>query len=419
MRFRLALGGGSGLLLVAVLVFAANLRGPIAALAPVVSDVTAELALTPAAVGLLTGLPVLCFALAAPLASGFIGRFGVGRAVTVSLLVIIAGTVLRSVAGFPTAVVGTLLLGVAITIGNIAVPVVTRRDFPLVIAGVTGAYTAAMNLGAMTTTAFTAPIAQSLGWRWALGVWSLLAVAALVLWLVAAHVRRGQAAAGAAAAGRGGDGRGAGGGEPVGAVVDVVVPTIETAPRTHVLRRPFIWALAAVFGMQSFGYYGMTAWLPQLLSDRIGLDQAAAGGGAAPFQAAAIVSALTVPLVLARRIPARVVFLALIGLWLALPLGIFFAPGAWLAWVVCAGLAQGGLFTVVMSVVLQRASGVADARRSSAAVQSFGYLFAATGPSVLGALNASSGSWSLPLATLLVGFSLAAVAGAYAMRPVR
>ncbi len=419
MRSRLALGGGSGLLLVAVLVFAANLRGPIAALGPVVGDVTAELALSPAAVGLLTGLPVLCFALAAPLASGFIGRFGVGRAVTVSLLVIIVGTVLRSVAGFPTAVVGTLLLGVAITIGNIAVPVVTRRDFPLVIAGVTGAYTAAMNLGAMTTTAFTAPIAQSLGWRWALGVWSILAVAALVLWLVALRVRRTQAAGGGAPDGRVDDGAGAGTGEPGGAVVGVVVPEIRTPPFTPVLRRPFIWTLAAVFGMQSFGYYGMTAWLPQLLSDQIGLDQAAAGGGAAPFQAAAVVSALTVPVVLARRIPARVVFLGLIALWLALPLGIFLAPGAWLVWVTCSGLAQGGLFTVVMSVVLQRASSVADARRSSAAVQSIGYLFAATGPSVLGALNASSGSWTLPLATLLVGFSLAAFAGSYAMRPAR
>src|SRR5690606_41175488 len=123
--------------------------------------------------GLLAGLLVLCFALVAPLASGFIARFGVGRAVTVSLLVIIAGTVLRSVAGFPTAVVGTLLLGVAITIGNIAVPVVTRRDFPLVIAGVTGAYTAAMNLGAMTTAAATAPPAPAWGWPRAAGGVSL------------------------------------------------------------------------------------------------------------------------------------------------------------------------------------------------------------------------------------------------------
>src|SRR5690606_28558514 len=122
-RMKLRLAGGSGLLLVAVLVFAANLRGPIAALGPVVGDVATELALTPAAVGILSGLPVLCFALAAPLASGFIGRFGVGRTVTRSLLLIIAGTVLRSWAGFPTAVLGTLLLGVAITAGNIAVPV--------------------------------------------------------------------------------------------------------------------------------------------------------------------------------------------------------------------------------------------------------------------------------------------------------
>lgn len=396
MRFRLA--GGSGLLLVAVLVFAGNLRGPIAALGPVVGDVATELALSPAAVGILTGLPVLCFALAAPLASGFIGRFGVGRTVTLSLVLIIVGTVLRSWAGFPTAVLGTLLLGVAITAGNIAVPVVTRRDFPLAIAGVTGAYTAAMNLGAMTTTAATAPLAQAWGWRWALGVWSILAVAALALWLVAARIRRSPRQVATAAP-------------------PVVV--LEREPRVPVLRRPSTWALAAVFGMQSFGYYGITAWLPRLLADHIGLDQSAAGGGAAPFQAAAVVSALTVPIVLARRVPARAVFLALVALWLALPAGVLLAPGAWLVWVTSAGLAQGGLFTVVMSVVLQRASSVSDARRSSAAVQSIGYLFAATGPSILGTLHASTGSWTVPLVTLFAGFTLAAAAGAFAMRPVR
>ena len=172
--------------------------------------------------------------------------------------------------------------------------------------------------------------------------------------------------------------------------------------------------------MQSFGYYGMTAWLPELLADVLLLDPAGAGGAAAPFQAAAVVSALAVPVALARRVPARVVFLVLVGLWLALPLGVLWAPAGWLVWVTSAGLAQGGLFTVVMAVVLQRAVSVADARRTSAAVQTIGYLIAASGPSVLGALRGTSGSWLAPNLLLVTGFCLAAVAGAIAMRtPVR
>ena len=405
MRSRLAVGGGGALLLVAVLVFAGNLRGPIAALGPVIGEVTAELALTPAAVGMLTGLPILCFALAAPLASGAIGRFGVGWSVTASLGVLIAGTVLRSSAGFTAAIVGTLLIGVAITAGNIAIPVVTRRDFPHLIAGVTGASTAAMNLGAMGTTAFTAPVAAAHGWRWGLGIWALGAVAALALWLVAGRIRRSRRT------------------RRRPEVVDApsTVPVVELAPRatSHVLRRSFVWALALVFAVQSFGYYGMTTWLPQVLTDRLGFSAAAAGGAAAPFQAAAVISALTVPVLLARRIPARAVFLGLIALWLALPLGMILLPALWPVWVTSAGLAQGGLFTVVISVVLQRALDVADARRSAAAVQTIGYARAATGPSLLGGLYAASGAWTVPMLTLVGAFLLAGALGAFAMRPVR
>ena len=425
--------GGSTLLLVAVLVFAANLRGPLAALGPVVGEVATELALSPAAVGLLTGLPVLCFALAAPLASGLVARAGVGWAVTGALVVIVAGTVLRSAAGFTAALAGTLLIGVAITIGNIAVPVVVRRDFPLAIAGVTGAYTAAMNLGAMATTALTAPLASALGWRRGLAAWGLLALAALALWLVAAVVRRkaralpppgtpsapGSPSAVSTASTSVADSAPGSGSAP-GAAPAPASPDARDGPAPPVLRRPFVWLLAGVFGMQSFGYYGMTAWLPELLGDVLVLDQAGAGGAAAPFQAAAVISALAVPVALARRVPARVVFLVLVGLWLALPLGVLWAPAGWLVWVTSAGLAQGGLFTVVMAVVLQRAVSVADARRTSAAVQTIGYLIAASGPSVLGALRGTSGSWLAPNLLLVTGFCLAAVAGAIAMRtPVK
>ena len=358
---------------------------------------------------------------------------GVGWAVTGALVVIVAGTVLRSAAGFTAALAGTLLIGVAITIGNIAVPVVVRRDFPLAIAGVTGAYTAAMNLGAMATTALTAPLASALGWRRGLAAWGLLALAALALWLVAAVVRRkaralpapslpsapGSPSAVSTASTSVADSAPGSGSAP-GAAPAPASPDARDGPAPPVLRRPFVWLLAGVFGMQSFGYYGMTAWLPELLADVLLLDPAGAGGAAAPFQAAAVASALAVPVALARRVPARVVFLVLVGLWLALPLGVLWAPAGWLVWVTSAGLAQGGLFTVVMAVVLQRAVSVADARRTSAAVQTIGYLLAASGPSVLGALHGASGSWLAPNLLLVAGFCFAAVAGAIAMRtPVR
>jgi len=380
---------GRLLALLALLLVAVNLRGPIAAVGPVVSEMSADLAMSPGVAGLLTGLPVLCFALAAPLASALLGRLGVGRVVAGAMTLLVAGLVLRSAAGATTALLGTLLVGLAITAGNLAVPVVTRRDFPLRIAAVTGATTAAMNIGAMTTTALTAPLAQSHGWRLATAVWGVAAVAALGLWCATgqARVRGGEVAA--------------------------------VAPGGSMLRRPAVWAFAFVFATQSFGYYGMTAWLPLVLRETLDLTEAQAGGAATPFQAAAIVAALLVPWLLARRVPARTVFLGLVALWLALPLGLVLAPGGWPVWVTAAGLSQGGLYTVVISVILQRSRDVDDARRTTATVQTVGYVLAALGPSALGELRIASAGWTAPLLLLVVLFSLVAVVGGAVMRPVR
>ncbi|WP_235843546.1 MFS transporter, partial [Cellulomonas algicola] len=179
---RAAADGARGLLLAAVLLYALNLRAPITALAPVVDDVQADLGLSAAGVGLLTGVPVLCFALATPLVAVLLARQGTTRVVTASLVTVLVGTVLRSVDGFGTALVGTVLIGVAITAGNVAVPVVIGRDFPSAVPRATGLYTAALNAGSVLTTTLTEPLASLVGWRWALASWGGLAVVGLVVW---------------------------------------------------------------------------------------------------------------------------------------------------------------------------------------------------------------------------------------------
>src|SRR6185312_874605 len=149
----------------------------------------------------LTGLPVLCFGLATPAASALLARFGLGRGVSISLVVLLAGMLLRSVDGLPSALAGTLLIGAAITVGNVAVPVVIARDLARRSGPVLGAYTASLNLGSMVTLALTVPLAGLVGWRAALVVWGGLVLLAVGAWWYAMHGSDG---------GRGGDGRGAG-----------------------------------------------------------------------------------------------------------------------------------------------------------------------------------------------------------------
>ncbi|MBO9553251.1 MFS transporter [Cellulomonas sp.] len=367
-----------GLLLSAVLLYALNLRAPITALAPVVEPLRDDLGLSAAGAGLLTGVPVLCFALATPLVSVLLARLGTSLVVAASLVTVLAGTVLRSSGGATTALVGTVLIGVAITAGNVAVPVVIGRDFPGHVARVTGLYTAALNGGSVLTTTLTAPLAELVGWRWALASWGLLAVAGLAVWLRAYGWRRASRSPGPAAA-----------------------ADVGPDARPDVLRRAVTWLLAVSFAGQAFGYYAVSAWLPSVLHDELGLAPTASGGAAALFQLFGMVGGVAVPLALGRRVPVRVVMVAISVGWVLLPVGLLVGPRWWPLWCTLAGVAQGGNFAVIFTVVATTAGSQSGARRMSAAIQTFGYGCAALGPSVLGAVHTASGGWTAPLLVVL------------------
>ncbi|WP_402467146.1 MFS transporter [Isoptericola aurantiacus] len=382
-----------GLALVALLLVALNLRAPITSLPPVVDEVASALGLSSAGAGLLTSIPVLCFALFTPVASGVTARLGPERALGLALCGVLAGTVLRSTGSVATALVGTTVLGVAITVGNVAVPVVIARDFRRRAASVTGAYAATMNVGSTFTTVLTVPLAVAFGWQWALAGWGVLAVLALVVWVPTGR-RLARRHAGAPSS-----------------------PAPAPSAAAAGAQRRLVVLLTVAFAGQASGYYAVTAWLPTILADRLGLDHAAAGGAAAPFQLAAVAGALLVPLGLANRLPPRAVAAAMSALWLSLPVGLLLAPEAWWLWVTLSGVAQGGNFTVIFTLVAQRAPSVAAARRASAVVQGAGYACAATAPTVLGAVHEATGGWTVPLVVVLGVLTLMTAALWVAARP--
>ncbi|GHE13736.1 MFS transporter [Klenkia taihuensis] len=375
-----------GLLLAGVLLVALNLRGPLVAVAPVAGELRSDLAVGAGTVGLLTSIPVLLFGLAAPVASWVIARAGTHRAVLLAMLGVLAGTVLRSVGDARTALAGTVVLGLAITVGNVVVPVVIGRDFPGATNVVTAAYTAALNVGATLTTTLTAPVADVVGWRWALAAWGLLVGLACLVWT--AGLRR-QAARADGSAG----------------------PPPPAGPVRPVWRQPAVWGLTVAFAAQAFSYYGVTAWLPTLLADEQGLSRSTAGVSSALFQVFAVAGAFAVPaLVRWWRRPAAVL-LAVTAAWAFLPVGLLTAPGLWPVWCSVAGVAQGGGITVVFIAIVARSRDLVENRRTSAMVQGGGYAVAATGPLVVGSVHDLTGGWTVPMLLVLGAIVVMAVAG--------
>ncbi|MEX5296575.1 MFS transporter [Kocuria sp. CPCC 205268] len=385
-----------------IVLVALSLRGPIIAPTPVITQIQSELGLSAATAGLLTGLPVLLFAVVTPLASKLIGRFGPEAAVLACLTGVLAGTLIRS-AG-PTAVVlaGTVVIGAAIAVGNIVIPVIIRRDVSWRrIPTVTAAYTASLNVGSMITALGTAPLAAAVGWRWALVTWGALALAALVFWLVVARRRARSAPA-----------------SPASPAEPPPTTGASGAVRSTGQVRRIGWWLTFAFCGQAFSYYSITAWLPTLLADTRGLSLAASGAGASLFQVAAIAGALGIP-VLAARTPAWTPVAVVGALWIALPIGLLAAPGGYLGWSVLGGIAQGGGFTVIFSLVARIVRSDAEAAATSARIQGSGYLAATVGPPLVGALNSVTAGWTVPLLVVLGATVVFLVGGLLAVRETR
>ncbi|GMA26016.1 hypothetical protein GCM10025864_37750 [Luteimicrobium album] len=82
-------------LLVTVLVVAANLRGAITTVGPVIDDIGDDTGLSAGALGLLGAVPLLTFALVSPLVHSLARRLGAEPAVGLALWVLTVGPVLH------------------------------------------------------------------------------------------------------------------------------------------------------------------------------------------------------------------------------------------------------------------------------------------------------------------------------------
>ncbi len=363
---------------VALILVSLNLRGAISAVSPVLDDIRADLGLSAGQAGLLTTLPVLCFAVGSLLVPGIARKWGVDRAVVVALLFIAAGIALRPWGGATQLLVGTVVIGAGITVGNVLIPVLVKRDFSHRLGAMTGASTASLTAGAAITAALMIPLAHGLGWRTATAVWAVLALAGAWLWAVSSR------------------GRG-----------DVEVPA--ASGRSTVWRSGGGWALGVYFGCQSGLYYAMTAWLPGMLRDVAGLSAGAAATAMSVFQVLGISGALLAPVLATRARSPRVVAGSLGLVWAVAFIGLLTAPGLWAVWIVVTGVVQGGAIAVAFTFIARRSVDGDTARSLSAMVQAVGYALAACVPVLIGVM--SGAGWHASL-LVMMGISVTmAVAG--------
>ncbi|WP_159103222.1 MFS transporter [Tsukamurella sp. 1534] len=359
----------------AVALLAVNLRLVFGSSSAVATEIREAYRLGAVDAALLTTGPVVCLGLFGPLALRAARRRPTASVLTACLLVIAAGTAVRGIDSWPVLLGGTLLAGAWIAVANVLGPVFVREFFPDRIGMMTGLFTALVSASAGVASGATAPIAESVlpGWRATLAAWAAPTVLAVAVFANVTTRRRGAQRS-----------------------------SPERSPAgTGMLRSPTAWALTGFMGIQSLLAYSLIAWLPTLYRDR-GLAAAEAGAVLTVLSVASIVTALTVPVIAARcsgqrLLAAAVVALSTVGLAGVLTAG----PHTAAAWAVLLGLGQGGQLSLALTLVNLRAPTTDAAAGLSTMVQSIGYLVAATGPLLTGAVHAATGGWTAPVLVLL------------------
>jgi len=386
-----------GVVLVGLLLIAANLRASITSVGPVLGELQQDLGLPSAAASALISLPLLAFAVVSPFAPALARRLGLEQALALALGVLALGIVLRSLPVAGLLWVGTILLGVAIALVNVELPALVKRDFPARIGQVTGTYSAVQAAFAALAAGLAVPVAgdDPSGWRLALGMWAGLAVIALAVF--APQLRRHD-----------------------------VVPPADDDLSLDELRDPdpagrspwssaLGWQVTAFMGLQSLAFYVIIAWLPSI--ERVaGIDAAEAGLHQLLFNGAAIAGSLAASALIPRLRDQRLLATVAPGLIATALLGILLAPGLTAIWVCVAGVSGGVCIVVALSLFGLRTDHHTQAAALSGMAQSVGYLLAAAGPLLIGALHDLTGSWTPGLITLIGTTLLLVVAGLFAGR---
>lgn len=367
------------LLIAGIILIAINLRPALASVGPLIEDIRATTGLSNTLLGLLTTLPLIAFGVVSSFTPLFTKKFGIGGTLWGAMIVLTAGIAIRYVPWVSALYFGTLLVGIAIALGNVLLPSLTKRNFNENAGFMTSLYSSFMALGAATAAGVSVPLAHDLdlGWRGALVIWGIPSLIAFFIWMP-----------------------------------QVRCLTKSSSNRSFreslkkIGKSRLAWNVALFMGLQSMVFYIILAWLPVILQSR-GYDATFAGWMLSLSQATGIIGSLGIPYLAGKQKNQKVIVTVLVLLEVVSLIGILlpkFGPIA--LWVSLLGIVLGGTFGLSLLFLVLRSEDTEGATELSGMAQSVGYIVAAMGPMLFGGIFDLTGNWDYALMSL---FAIAAL----------
>ena len=372
---------------IAILLLAINMRAPIIGFGAVAKLVQQDLGVTTKTIGLIGTIPVMAFALSSFVAPMLSRRIGLENTMILATSLLAIGIFVRVAhpqLGFLLA--GTVLLSLAISLGNVLIPAVIKKYTPNHIGLVMGSYSMFLSVFAGFASGIAMWLVSLSNWQFALGAWGWVSVAAVAAWLMVAHLRLRQKISTHDAN-----------------IINQAVAQAGQPSRKSVWKIPMAWWISAFMGLQSLLYYTLASFLPSLLIDK-GLSKAQAGNVGMVFQLVAFPSILLLTKWVSSQWDLRTLaLLAAVGNLVGV-FGFGFLPlQGWVwVWSIASGFGCGVIFTLCMMIFTLKSKDSQQAAELSGMAQTVGYSIAITGPIVTGWLKDLSHTWTLSMGFLTI-----------------
>jgi len=377
---------GIGWLIIGIILIGANLRASLTSVGPLIAAIRDDLGISNALAGVITTIPLLAFAFLSPFASHLARCFSMELTLLMSLVVLTIGIGIRSFVGKETLFIGTILIGSSIAICNVLLPSLIKYNFMKQIGLMTGLYAVSMNLFGAVGSGISIPISSSLGlgWSGALGCWGLLSLLTIFIWLPQLQYQQKSVQ---------------------------IEKTGEEVKSISLWRSRLAWNVTLFMGFQSFIFYTVITWIPEILEEK-GLNTHEAGWTLSLMQLAMLPVTFLVSILAGRLKSQRLLVAAAASLLIFGFVAIIYGDTLLMPlWMIIIGIGIGFAFSLAMMFFSLRTQNANEAAELSGMAQSLGYLLSAIGPVLFGWLHDVTHSWTAPLCMLVFTSVIVLISG--------
>jgi CP family cyanate transporter-like MFS transporter len=382
------------LMLLGIIFIASNLRAPLTSVGPVIGEISQSLALSNTMAGLITTIPLIAFALLSGVIPKFSQKYGMEMILLFSLVLLSIGLFIRPLGNIVSLFLGAALVGTAITVGNVLMPAFIKSKVPYKVGTMMGIYSVSMNLTAALAAGFSISLGTytSLGWKGSIGVWLVLSLLTIFIWIPQVK-KKGK---------------------------DSVKDNYITEKNiVNLYNSRLAWAVTVFMGVQSLLFYCLAAWLPKVMQTW-GMSVEDSGWILSYVQFAQLPMTFLGAIIASKMNNQKLLAISVGVLFIAGIGGIMlFRTEYIIVWCIMIGLASGLAFSLSMLLFVLRTKSTNQSAELSGMAQSFGYLIAAFGPPVFGALFDFSNNWMYSLLFLLLMSATLLVSGIIAGRDIK